>query len=269
MKVAKITTQQKNSQRYNIFSEEQGKDKYAFSVDESAIVEFGLKKGLELSDTELEAIEAFDQKRRAWNAVLHYLSFSMRTKWQVEQYLLEKEYAPAAVEEAVNRALDYKFLDDAAFAEAFVRTKINTTDKGPKIITGDLRQKGIGPDLAEKALLQFTKERQIDKGVKIIQKKADRQKDAHTIFKKKMMDALRQKGYDTEIFTIAWEEAAIVPDEEEEWERLEAHGDKILRKWEKKAEGRTLQQKVKEQLYRKGFNMQLIQRFLDQKVSGE
>ena len=42
--ITKITTQQKNKERFNIFVDEGKGEKYAFSVDEAVLIKFQLKK---------------------------------------------------------------------------------------------------------------------------------------------------------------------------------------------------------------------------------
>ena len=52
--------------------------------------------------------------------------------------------------------------------------------------------------------------------------------------------------------------------DEEEWDALVFHADKLLRKHRSKLEGYELKGKVKEGLYRKGFSMDLINQYLDE-----
>lgn len=49
-----------------------------------------------------------------------------------------------------------------------------------------------------------------------------------------------------------------------EWDALLFQGEKLLRKHRAKLEGRPLQNKVKEALYRKGFKLDLIILFLEE-----
>ncbi|WLR42669.1 hypothetical protein LC087_18640 [Bacillus carboniphilus] len=45
MFITRITTQKNNRNRYNVYIEEKGREKYAFSVDEHTLVNFQLQKG--------------------------------------------------------------------------------------------------------------------------------------------------------------------------------------------------------------------------------
>lgn len=56
--ITKISTQKKNTERFNIFLD----DKYAFSVDADVLVKFELKKGKELDDLDIIEIQYGDRK---------------------------------------------------------------------------------------------------------------------------------------------------------------------------------------------------------------
>ena len=59
------------------------------------------------------------------------------------------------------------------------------------------------------------------------------------------------------------EMTAIEQDEDEEWTNVKAHGDKASRRFSKYS-GYEFKQKVKSALYRKGFPMELIDRYLEE-----
>jgi len=56
------------------------------------------------------------------------------------------------------------------------------------------------------------------------------------------------------------EEIPNEKDDEEEWEALQKEGTKLVRRH------RTDKQKIKQKLYQKGFDFDLIQRFIDEEV---
>ena len=148
--ITKITTQQKNKDRYNIFTDEGHGEKYAFSVDESVLLKFQLKKGMELDELFLTEIHYEDDIRKAYNRALHYLSSRMRSEGEVRTYLLEKEIDAPIIQEVILKLYEYKFLDDEQYAIAYVRTQMNTTDKGNIVIKRELKESGIREELNRK-----------------------------------------------------------------------------------------------------------------------
>ena len=83
--ITKITTQQKNTERYNIFTDEGSGEQYAFSVDEAVLIKFGLKKGMDLDDFLYTEICYEDDIRKSYNLALHYLGRRMRSESEVRQ----------------------------------------------------------------------------------------------------------------------------------------------------------------------------------------
>ncbi len=75
-KITRITVQQKNKNRYNIFLA----DEYAFSVDEAILIEFGLRKGLELDEAAINKIVQKEKLYQFYTQSINYLSYRMRTK---------------------------------------------------------------------------------------------------------------------------------------------------------------------------------------------
>ncbi len=59
-----------------------------------------------------------------------------------------------------------KLLDDQQFADMFVRSRMNTSSKGPKIIEQELFEKGITGQIAANALEQYTPVLQKEKNSK-------------------------------------------------------------------------------------------------------
>lgn len=266
MKITKIEVQKNNSERYNIFTDQTGREAFTTGVDEAVLVQWDLKKGKELTEQELELLIEEDHERKAWNRALHYLSSVMRTEKEVYDHLIEKEFTEASASKAVEKAKKYKFLNDREFAKAFVRTKINTTDKGPKVIRMDLEKKGVAENYVSEAMKALTDELALDRAVTAAEKKGGQKKgESSGAVKQRLLQMLLRKGYDHETASAAVKEADFAPSEEDEWDSVLVQGEKAYRKWEGRLEGRQLEQKIKEYLYRKQFPMEHIQRFLDEK----
>ncbi|MHA6252689.1 recombination regulator RecX [Oceanobacillus sp. CAU 1775] len=266
-KISKITTQKKNTNRYNIFFAEKNSDAYAFSVDEAILIEFHLRKGLELDDKTIEAINQRDNLYKSYTRAIHYLSYRMRSRKEVYDYLVKKEVSHEFIEEILERLTNEKLLNDHEFANMFVRTRINTSTKGPKIIANELREKGITQTIIEDVLLQFTYEMQFDKVYKLMDKKL-KQPSKHSFRKRiqQLQMSLVQKGYAQDVIKEVTAEFADTKDDSEEWEALNFQGEKLLKKHSVKLEGFELRNKIKEGLHQRGFRFELIQKFVEERV---
>ncbi|MEH7384342.1 RecX family transcriptional regulator, partial [Bacillus sp. JJ1521] len=143
--IAKITTQKKNTERFNIFLDygNGNGEEYAFSVDQDILISFQLKKGMELDDLDITEIQFEDEVKKAFNSALNFLSYRMRSTKEVIDYLKKKEVDDPIIPDVLHKLADYKYVNDEEFAKAYVRTQINTTTKGPEVIKQELFEKGI------------------------------------------------------------------------------------------------------------------------------
>ncbi|CAG9622996.1 recombination regulator RecX [Sutcliffiella rhizosphaerae] len=260
-KITKITVQQKNKARFNIFLDEE----YAFAVYESTLLKYQLAKGKELDELDIEEILFSDQVNKAYNAAVHYLSFRMRTEKEVVDYLKEKEYEGFVIKEIIVQLKEQSYLNDKEFAIAYVRTQVNTTLKGRGIIEQELLDKGVDKECATEVLeVEYALEKEVEHAVKLVIKYAPKySRDSFKIMIQKVESALLRKGYSYSIIKLAIEEAELEQDTSEEWEAIGKQAEKFHRKY-KSLETYEYMMKMKGALYRKGFTIELIDKWLEE-----
>lgn len=260
--IAKITTQKKNSERFNIFLDHGKGEEYAFSVDQDILISFQLKKGMELDELDITEIQFEDEVKKAFNSALNFLSYRMRSTKEVIDYLKKKEVDEPIIPDVIHKLSEYKYINDEEFAKAYVQTQINTTTKGPEVIKQELFEKGVEQDILLKSLALFTMDEQVGKAIKLISKTIPKNnKASERQTKQKIEQTLQRKGYPWDVIQIAMEEAMVEKDTNEEWGALEHQGMKAHRKYEK-LEGWEYEQKMKQALFRKGFDLDMIEKFI-------
>lgn len=260
--IKKITVQKKNKERYNVFFDD-GKDgQYAFSISEDIFIKYHLRKGMVLEEEQLADIFYHEEIQKAYNQAIQYLSYRMRSIKEVEDYLQDKGYGGNAIEEVVRRLTDRKYLDDREFAFAYVKTHMNTSDKGPILIKDGLRKKGIHPVLIEESLEIFTSEEKLEKAMKLCNKQIVKNKaDSAKQLKSHLQMLLVRKGYEQDTIhkavAISMENVSNQRDEE----AIQIQGEKALKKYKLESpEKRNM--KIKQFLYRKGFQLADIEKYL-------
>ncbi|WP_010677479.1 recombination regulator RecX [Bacillus timonensis] len=267
--IAKITTQKKNVERYNIFLDYGKGEEYAFSVDQDILISFQLKKGMELDELDISEIQFEDEVKKAFNLALNFLSYRMRSTKEIIDYLKKKEVDDPIIPDVIHKLSEYKYINDEEFAKAYVRTQINTTTKGPEVIKQELFEKGINKDIVTKSLTLFTMDKQIEKAIKLILKTIPKNsKTSERQIKQKLEQTLIRKGFAWDVIQIAMDEATIEKDTDEEWVALQHHGMKAHRKYEK-LDGWDYEQKMKQALFRKGFDLDMIEKFINYIKDGE
>lgn len=84
--------------------------------------------------------EAKADLRYALDAAYRYLSHRARSIHEVREHLSKKGYCDAVVEEALDRLVQYGYLDDLEFARQFVRSK---DEWGSKRLRYELTRKRV------------------------------------------------------------------------------------------------------------------------------
>lgn len=123
-----------NPERYNIYLNEN----FAFAVDEATLIKFGLTKGKILDQFEIDEINYEDEISKAFNRALHYLSYQMRSEYEVKKKLLDADFGEAVILEAIRKLEKLGFLNDETYSKALLETKKKTAKKGPRAIKQDL-----------------------------------------------------------------------------------------------------------------------------------
>ncbi|KHE71139.1 recombination regulator RecX [Halobacillus sp. BBL2006] len=264
-KLTKITTQKKNKGRYNIFLDHGQGEAYGFSVDEDVLVKYRLQKNMELDEATIEAMKQTDTIHKSYTLAINYLSYRMRSEKEIRDYLKDKEVDPEHVQEIVTRLKKEKLLDDQEFANSLVRSKVMTSSKGPLLLKKELIEKGVNASQAEEALEHFSFDKQYEKAMKFAEKKM--KNDGRKSFRQQIQNVqqtLMQKGYQRDVIQEVLANLPAEENEDSEWEAAVLQGEKLLRKYQQKAEGFELKQKIKSAMYRKGFTFDIIDRFIEE-----
>lgn len=118
--------------------------------------ELVLKAGLHAEDAVdpavLADLERQDEPYRARDAALGLLSYRARSTAELRRRLLRKGFGPDVVDRCVNDMGEHGYLDDAAFAEAFVRDRLRLRPRGRRQLVAELRGKGVEQDTAAGAV---------------------------------------------------------------------------------------------------------------------
>lgn len=223
-----------------------------------------MHKGQELDEKIQQNIQVADQQDRAYNMALNYLSHQLRTVYEVSDYLQQHEITDDTITVIIKRLLAQHYLDDQNYADSFVRTMYRTSDNGPYLIKQKLKKKHVDEIIIEQALQQFSETQQVKNAIANINKLAKHyQRDAYKIKQQKIYQALLKKGYNSDIINQALTAVDLPNDTDEQYQLLVQHGQKLLSRYH------TLtltnrHQKIIQTLYRKGFNIDDIYRFLDE-----
>lgn len=262
-KITKIEAQ-KHRGRYNIYMD----GKYAFPVAESVLIKFRLMKGLELSKDEISKITTADQLARAYSRMLDYLSHQLRTESDIVKKLRDQGTPEQFIAPVLQKLRDQRLVDDHEYAASYVRTEMITGLKGPGVIRQKLRQKKIGENDIDDALAQFSLAKQRENAIKLAQKLFRRYRSQPV---KRQVQKVRQglltKGYSSEIYEQVKDSAIPQEDPERQEELLEKQAVKLWHRY-RRYEGQSRIQHFKQGMFRRGFDLDAVQQWLDDHEEG-
>lgn len=148
MQITSIKQQVKRKDRYSVYLD----GKYSFALSESGLLELGLKIGQEVSGEQLEDLKHTANDDKAWYQAISQIARRQRSEWEVQDYLKRKGYSPETIEYVVNKLSKQGYLNDANFAEAWVRNRRLLKHTSQRKLWQELKQKRVADDVINQVL---------------------------------------------------------------------------------------------------------------------
>jgi regulatory protein len=150
MKITAIVPQQLHPERVNVFVD----GAFRLGLAAELVVAELLRVGDEVDDEQLAALEAKDRGWKARDAALSLLSHRSRSAAELTRRLRRKGFDDELAEETVGRLGELGMVDDAAFAESFVRDRVRLRPHGRRRLANELRAKGVDAETAGAAIAE-------------------------------------------------------------------------------------------------------------------
>lgn len=198
---------------------------------------------------------------QSYNNIVKLISQRYRSEFEVRNYLKEKGVKKEDSEKIVDALKNINLINDQRFAKAFVNDKINLTMAGPYKIKKSLELHNIDQNEITNLINSIPKEIIDDRIDKLLSKKVQSNKKySKYILTQKITSYLVNLGYDKadiekHLYKIEVDKTDMVKEM-----------DKIYKSFEKKYTGNILKQKLKEKLYRRGFKLNEIEEYLNEKT---
>ncbi|MGC8856686.1 MAG: RecX family transcriptional regulator [Anaerolineae bacterium] len=145
-KITAIEAQARNPQRVNIYLD----GEFAFGL--SRIVAAWLRVGQELSEEKIQSLQAAEQRERAYQQAMLFLSYRARSEAEIRQNLRKHDFPEAIIEETLERLRQDRLADDNRFAQAWVENRSTFRPRSRRMLAVELRQKGLSEEATRSAL---------------------------------------------------------------------------------------------------------------------
>ncbi|WP_259739990.1 recombination regulator RecX [Fructilactobacillus fructivorans] len=261
LKVTKIVTQ-KRPGRYNVYIN----DHYAFPVSEEVMIQFGIFKDSELDQNQINQIKAADDVSKLYNKAINFISYQTRSKKEVRDKLKSFSDNLEAIDKAVEQLEQINLLNDEHYADTYVKGVVEQQNKGPMAVSRYLKQKGIADESINIAIENNYPEEAVLRNGENQAKKVFAHNQRFPFNKRiqKTKTSLYRKGYSFDDIDTIISEMNFQGDAEQQDELLNKEGNKVWHKYRNYDDAKQ-RQKSKQSLYRKGFDLDDIDQFLDTK----
>ena len=167
--------------------------------------------------------EEADPYTRAKTIVYNQLAYSAKTRGQLRKKLAAEGFEAELIEPLLDKFEAAKLINDAEYAQTFVRQKSRTKKLSRAALRRELAERGVRGEEAESALAQRTDEQEREDAAELVRKKlrpgmdlSDRaEKDKVT---RRLLGMLARRGYSSSVsMSVIREELAAYGAEDDLW----------------------------------------------------
>jgi regulatory protein len=160
--VSGINRHPRRSDRCVIRLESPGQIVHKVLISDEAFVQSGLRVGQVIHTEKLAELADLAGATRAFDSATNSLAARGRSRLELERSLARKGIGVIHIEQALDRLERIGLLDDAAFARNYVRAKVTGRGTSVWAIRRELGRKGVGRELAERAISEVMGEHEVD-----------------------------------------------------------------------------------------------------------
>lgn len=152
--------------------------------------------------------EPQDPEAYARGLVLDSLGRSMRTRGQLADLLARKKVAEEIAEAVLDRFTELGLIDDAAYAEAFTRSRHEHKGLGSRAIAFELRRRSVPDEVVQEAVSALDTEQEQQTAFRLARERQARMNGLpREVQARRLAAFLARKGYGGEVVGRAVREA--------------------------------------------------------------
>lgn len=152
------------------------------------------------------------REEQARNLCLRLLTARARTRAELEGQLTKRGYPNDVSGRVLDRLTKVGLVDDADFAEQWVRSRRVNAGKGKRALAAELRTKGVGDDVITAALADIDAGAERERAEQLVRDRLRREKlgdDDDTKVARRLVGMLARRGYSqTMAFDVVKDELA-------------------------------------------------------------
>ena len=251
----KITKYKKIRNKYRVYFE----DSSSVDLYEDIILKHSLLLKKEVTKKQLEIIVNDNKKEEIYDVSLKYISIKMRSKKEIKDYLKRKEYDDIDIKNTISRLEKNNLINNKEYARAYIIDRINLSNDGPNKIKKDLIHEGIEEEVINQYIDKIDYDELYNKLDRLIDKKiVSLKKYSGEVLKQRLIGYFINLGYSIDMI-----ESIISTKELRNIDQGIKEYNKLYSKYSKKYEGYELEYRIKQSLYKKGYDLEEIKKNID------
>ena len=199
MRVTEIKKIGKGNRYYVAFDDER-----KVTIEAEILAKSKLKTDDEIDEERLKQILLENGDFAAFDRALTYLERNIKTQKGIRQFLKDKGFLEESIDKAVEKLIDYGYIDDGVFAENYIKTYANK--KGRKLLKYELVSKGVSGELAEQKIEELLSSQDEFDSCQEILKKYIKNKPIDQKLRQKSYAYLAGKGFSLSVINKALKE---------------------------------------------------------------
>lgn len=138
-RITAIEVQKRDNARVSVYID----GNFAFGLHMDIQLDHRLAPGDMLDEATIAQLLKEDETKKAITSSLNLIAYRPRAAGELRDKLREKGYSPEAIDAAVTRMQELRYLDDEAFAERWVQSRQGTRPRSERMLRQELARKGI------------------------------------------------------------------------------------------------------------------------------
>ncbi len=221
------------------------------------ILKYELLLYKEISQEKLDTILSENQIFEAYFFALKKISQRLKSKLEIKKLLLERNFSSASIDYTLDRLEKEGYLNEKVYASAYINDAINLTLYGPLKIENNLKERGINHNIIMEEVNKIDIDTWKERVHKIISKKEKANRYGASVFKNKLFLYLTNMGYPSSIVKDCLSNYELSCND-----TFSKEANKTWITLSRKYIDKELENKFKQKMYQKGFNMSEINDYL-------
>lgn len=121
-------------------------------------MDLGVREGARIAVAALRDAHAAHETARAIEKGVSLIAAREHARAEIERKLEQRGFSAASTELALSRLEEYGYLDDARFAETYIRERLRRHPEGRMALAAGLAKRGVAPPVAARVLDEVVNE---------------------------------------------------------------------------------------------------------------